>query len=124
MSHKMSVEETIGFLTEYREVTHDLHQLISNSTVENVDLERLTDLLSERDVLIERFGQSTPDLSEMGTETMLAEIRQMDTLLSSRLQFLVTATQLKITGVQEQKRGANAYNNDYAANAIFFDRKK
>jgi len=116
--------ETIRFLTDYREVTHRLYQLLRAAVVEDVEMEGLTDLLAERDRLIEAFGGRQPDRSAEGVGNLLAEIQQMDTVLSNKMQMLLKGTQAKMQGVQEQKRGTSAYQNEYASSAMYFDRKK
>jgi hypothetical protein len=119
-----SPAETLRFLVDYRGLTHKLYEKLRVSTVEVAQIDDVSDLLAERERLIEGFGQRNPDQSVEGLQALVVEIQQMDQAVSNYLRVLLHGTQTKMQGVQEQKRGTNAYQNDYAPSAVFFDRKK
>lgn len=119
-----SPAETLRFLGEFRDLTRNLYETVRTATVENAPLDLVDELFGKREHLIEQFGQRTPDLSVEGVRELVAEIQQMDQVVSNCLRILMQGTQAKMHGVQEQKRGTHAYQNEYASSAVFFDRKK
>lgn len=85
----------------------------------------MVELMSERERLIVNFVPSQEDrLPDEETATLLAEVQALDAQVMSRMRQLQAETQSKLQGVQEQKRGHNAYNAAYAVGSAFIDRRE
>jgi len=117
-------ENKVLFLETYRTLTLNLVKL-AQSDEEEVDVDRLIELLTQREAYIQSFSpQWSGDLHEPQAMQLVADIQKMDKLITARLQALRHQVQQKMNGVQQQKRGIHAYSNEYAMGAAFIDRKE
>jgi hypothetical protein len=111
------------FLSAYRELSQKLVELIQ--VEDELDIERLTFYMNERDRLIASYVPDPAEhSSDADVQTLLAEIRRLDAIVMSGLAATRSQVQQKMQGLQQQKRGVNAYNSDFAYGSAFVDRRE
>lgn len=116
--------QQVLFLSTYREVAQKLVECTQSDT-ESFNIEKMVELMSERERIIQNFVPSQEDrLPDEETAALLAEVQALDAQVMSRMRQLQTETQSKLQGMQEQKRGHNAYTAAYAAGSAFIDRRE
>jgi len=116
--------QQVLFLSTYRELAQKLVEC-TQSDAESFNFEKMVELMSERERLIVNFVPSQEDrVPDEETAALLAEVQALDAQVMSLMRQLQTQTQSKLQGMQEQKRGLNAYNAAYAAGSAFIDRRE
>ena len=119
-----SNSQQVLFLSAYREVTQKLVEC-TQAEFDSVNVQILTDLLSEREHLVASYVPSQEDRSpDKEIASLLVEVQELDAILIGRTKLLQVQTQSKLQNMQQQKRGVSAYNADYATGSAFIDRRE
>jgi DNA-directed RNA polymerase subunit F len=118
-----SNREQLSLLEGYRMLTQQMDDLVHNAVDDLIDIERMEELLAERDRLLQflrRVEEPVPgELREI-----VREIRNLEQKLIENLALLRERTQAKVQGIQSGRRMRDAYNPAIDLGSAFFDQKK